>query len=163
MLRRHRETDRLSCVFCTASQISHLQRSAHEPGDLSHADCLSFLVLTSVLCSLETCPGIADDAFVPIQKVHIGPNRQFLVNGKPFFPIMGWLQDAQNLPKLKAVGMNSIAGYWRPKDAGKSRVKIEGHTVTEIEVGNNPRFAGQSDWVSNGCSPRFMICWPCAG
>jgi hypothetical protein len=24
--------------------------------------------------------------------------------------------------------------------------KIEGHTVTEIEVGNNPRFAGQSNY-----------------
>lgn len=39
--------------------------------------------------------------------------RFFLLNGKPFFPIMAWLQDAKNLPAVRACGMNATAGYWR--------------------------------------------------
>lgn len=47
-----------------------------------------------------------------VQSVGLGPNRELRVNGQPFLPIMGWLQDPSNLPKLKAVGMNTITGYW---------------------------------------------------
>jgi hypothetical protein len=65
----------------------------------------------------------AQEAIAPIQKVEIGANREFLVNGKPFFPIMGWLQDAENLPKLKDVGINCIAGYWRPADPNAAKGK----------------------------------------
>jgi hypothetical protein len=67
--------------------------------------------------------GSAQEAIAPIRKVEIGRDREFLVNGKPFFPIMGWLQDAENLPKLKAVGMNCIAGYWRPADPNEAKGK----------------------------------------
>jgi hypothetical protein len=74
-----------------------------------------------VLGSFAAAP--AQEAIAPIQKVEIGKNREFLVNGKPFFPIMGWLQDAENLPKLKAVGINCIAGYWRPADPNEAKGK----------------------------------------
>ena len=47
-----------------------------------------------------------------IKNIKTGPNRELLVNGQPFFPIMGWLQNPENLPKLKAVGINTIAGYY---------------------------------------------------
>ena len=47
----------------------------------------------------------------PIQKVEL-QGRTFMVNGKPFFPIMAWLQAATNFPLLKECGMNSTAGYW---------------------------------------------------
>lgn len=53
---------------------------------------------------------------IPITNLAIGENREFVVNGKPFLPIMGWLQAPANLPQLKEVGINTIAGYWRPKD-----------------------------------------------
>lgn len=53
----------------------------------------------------------------PIQKVEVGPNRAFTVNGKPFFPLMAWLQDAKNFPAVRACAMNTIAGYW-PKSSG---------------------------------------------
>jgi len=47
-----------------------------------------------------------------------------------------------------------------PADA----VQIEGHTVTEIEVSNNPRFAARAITAcGTGCSRRSTICSPSAG
>ncbi len=54
----------------------------------------------------------AADAPPPIRKVEINENRALQVNGKPFFPIMAWLQDAKNFPLVKSCGMNTTAGYW---------------------------------------------------
>ncbi len=48
----------------------------------------------------------------PIQSVRIEANRAFYVNDRPFFPVMAWLQDAENFPALKSCGMNTVAGYW---------------------------------------------------
>ena len=73
---------------------------------------------------LGTCAAAsAQEAIAPIRRSRSAKNREFLVNGKPFFPIMGWLQDAENLPKLKAVGINCIAGYWRPADPAEAKGK----------------------------------------
>lgn len=49
----------------------------------------------------------------PIREVAIGSNRELRVNGKPFLPIMAWLQDPGNFPAVRECGMNSTAGYWR--------------------------------------------------
>ena len=57
----------------------------------------------------------------PIEKVEIKGNRAFHVNGKPFFPLMAWLQDSKNWPAVKACGMNTIAGYW-PKSSDTQNV-----------------------------------------
>ena len=46
----------------------------------------------------------------PIEMVSIGENREFLVNGKPFLPIMSWLQSAQSYPKLRELGINTYCG-----------------------------------------------------
>jgi len=56
-----------------------------------------------------------------IESVRIGSRRVFQVNGKPFFPIMTWLQDAKNFPAAKACGVNTTAGYW-PKSSGTKDV-----------------------------------------
>ncbi len=48
----------------------------------------------------------------PIEKVEIDAHRAFRVNGRPFFPIMAWLQDPENFPAARACGMNTTAGYW---------------------------------------------------
>jgi len=56
-----------------------------------------------------------------ITTVEIGPNRAFVVNGRPFFPIMSWLQDAGNFKAVTACGMNATAGYW-PKSSGTKDV-----------------------------------------
>jgi hypothetical protein len=55
---------------------------------------------------------LAADGPPPIGKVEIKANRVFHVNGEPFFPLMSWLQDAENFPAVKACGMNATAGYW---------------------------------------------------
>jgi hypothetical protein len=69
--------------------------------------CAAFLLLSSgsglTQPKAERLPRIAS--------VEIGSNREFVVNGKPFLPIMGWLQEPGNFDKLKAIGINTIAGY----------------------------------------------------
>lgn len=60
-------------------------------------------------------------ALEPIQTVSLGSDREFVVNGRPFFPIMIWLQDPQNFPKAQDIGCNTVAGYW-PKSGGTANV-----------------------------------------
>ena len=50
----------------------------------------------------------------PIESVQVSADRGWRINGRPFFPIMGWLQGARNLPKLSSIGCNTIAGFHRP-------------------------------------------------
>jgi len=57
----------------------------------------------------------------PIESVAIDGQRAFQVNGRPFFPIMAWLQDAQNFAAVKDCGMNTTAGYW-PGSSGTKDV-----------------------------------------
>ena len=38
-------------------------------------------------------------------------DRTFQVNDKPFFPLMVWLQDVENLKTARRCGMNTVAGY----------------------------------------------------
>ena len=56
-----------------------------------------------------------------IERVELGANREFRVNGQPFFPLMAWLQDADNFPDVRACGMNTVAGYW-PGSSGTQNV-----------------------------------------
>jgi len=46
-------------------------------------------------------------------KVEIGNNKEFLVDGKLFFPVMQWLQDARDMDKSIAIGVNTFAGIWQ--------------------------------------------------
>jgi hypothetical protein len=55
---------------------------------------------------------VASDLPPAISTVAI-QDRVIQVNGKPFFPIMSWLQDATNFQLVKECGMNTTAGYWR--------------------------------------------------
>jgi hypothetical protein len=80
---------------------------------------------SATLCWLVACLGLAgfdsgahasannSPALEPIRTVTIGPNREYLVNGKPFLPIFGWMQKPATLPRLKEIGFNAIGGYWR--------------------------------------------------
>jgi hypothetical protein len=49
----------------------------------------------------------------PIERVEIGPQREFRVNGQPIFPLMSWLQDPANFAAVLECGMNTTAGYWQ--------------------------------------------------
>lgn len=57
----------------------------------------------------------------PIESVTVGPGRALHVNGKPFLPIMAWLQNPSNFPLVKKCGMNTVVGYW-PRSGGTQNV-----------------------------------------
>jgi len=65
---------------------------------------LLVLAAAASLCRAADEPPKLD----PIKRVTIGPNRQFRVNGKPFLPIMVWLQSEKRIPQIKASAMNTI-------------------------------------------------------
>ncbi|MCM8767359.1 MAG: hypothetical protein NC921_01060 [Candidatus Omnitrophica bacterium] len=46
----------------------------------------------------------------PIKTVEIGKNRELIVNGKPFFPIMLWLQSDSRIPDGISIGVNTFMG-----------------------------------------------------
>jgi hypothetical protein len=52
-----------------------------------------------------------------ITKVEIGPSASLLVNGKPFFPIMAWIQSPGNFSLLKELNFNTNLGYYWAPDA----------------------------------------------
>jgi len=54
----------------------------------------------------------------PITTVSIDNNRAFQINGESFFPLMAWLQHAENFDALKKAGMNATAGY---RESSKKR------------------------------------------
>ena len=46
-------------------------------------------------------------------KVEIGKNKEIIVNGKPFFPIMVWLEEEPgNMDKCVSIGINTFLGVW---------------------------------------------------
>ncbi len=47
----------------------------------------------------------------PIREITVGESG-FVVNGKPFFPLMSWCQSMQTLPLLRSLGFNVFAGNW---------------------------------------------------
>jgi hypothetical protein len=53
----------------------------------------------------------------PIKSVKVGKNREFVVNGKQFFPIMSWAQGKQNFPLLSQIGINTFCGSSDPEAA----------------------------------------------
>lgn len=71
--------------------------------------CLGCLLEAASLKGAGDMPGI--------EKIELGRDRGFHVNGKPFFPIMAWLQEPRNFETIRSCGMNTVAGYW-PKSGG---------------------------------------------
>ena len=41
----------------------------------------------------------------------VGPNQEILLDGKPFFPIMVWLQPTKNIAMHKELGINTFSGH----------------------------------------------------
>ena len=81
-----------------------------------------FLVLACSV-SLARATSVAAAGERPrIEKVEIQANGAVHVNGKPFFPIMAWLQAPGNFASVKSCGMNTVAGYW-PKSGGTRDVQ----------------------------------------
>ncbi|MHC4745121.1 MAG: hypothetical protein ACYS8Z_24660, partial [Planctomycetota bacterium] len=86
---------------------------------------MKHLAITTLLLALIAVSAPAK-SLEPIQNVKITQNRVIQVNGKPFFPIMIWLQDPQNFDKIKAAGMNTVAGYWLGSGGTRNVVEYQG-------------------------------------
>ncbi|HEX8038194.1 MAG TPA: hypothetical protein VF490_03555, partial [Chryseosolibacter sp.] len=63
---------------------------------------------------------VAQKSQPAIRKVEIGRNREFIVNGKPFLPIMSWAQPVSNYGLLHQLGFNTHAGDAAPVEAKKA-------------------------------------------
>jgi hypothetical protein len=66
-----------------------------------------------VALSMVRLPSRASAAETAIQSVTIGENQEFRINGKPFFPILCWLQNTEKFSQMRAMGVNTVSGYWR--------------------------------------------------
>lgn len=65
---------------------------------------MAILILAGPLAAQEKLP--------PIKTVTIGEHGGFIVNGKPFIPLMAWLQQEKDFPLLRELGFNTMSGYW---------------------------------------------------
>lgn len=74
-------------------------------------------LLLAFLITVGGPAGMAQAPVKPIRKVKIGKNREFLVNGKPFLPIMSWAQPTANYARLQGLGINAQAGEADPEAA----------------------------------------------
>lgn len=88
---------------------------------------LGLLISTALLLALHS-PFVSGE-LPAIQTVATSSDRAILVNGRPFLPIMAWLQPPENFSVLKKCGMNSTAGYWPgsggTKDVAEYMKRIE--------------------------------------
>jgi hypothetical protein len=97
-----------------------------------------FIVVAAASLSV---PAMAQNPVEQIKKVEIGKNCEFVVNGKPFFPIMSWAQPSKNYKQLQQLGMNTHCGDVDPvaaKEAGCYAVtnsKRIGHAATDNILG----------------------------
>ena len=81
---------------------------------------ISSLLIWLVLL-IPVQPASSQTNLDPIRTIEIGKNREFIVNGKPFFPIMSWAQPKSTYGILKGVGVNTYCGNADPvaaKEAG---------------------------------------------
>lgn len=88
--------------------------SPHNP-TICHPMTLRIFLLTVFLIGLIDTH--AQHALKPIRKVTVGKNREFLVNGQPFLPIMSWAQPTKNYGQLAGLGFNTHAGHAAPEVA----------------------------------------------
>jgi hypothetical protein len=88
-----------------------------------------------LIAAILLCWGYASFSQVmplePIQKVEIGKNRQFIVNGKDFFPIMSWAQPPKNYKMLRTLNFNTFCGGGNPEAAKEAG----GYAITGFRAG----------------------------
>ena len=98
---------------------------------------LNTLVLSTILILLGRVDTSAQTPLPPIKKVVIGENSEFLVNGKPFLPIMSWAQPPANYARLDALGFNTHAGNADPEVARQSgSYVVPGYKVEKVANDN---------------------------
>jgi len=93
-------------------------------------------IAAAAVLAVCAAAGRAETPLAPIRTVEIGANREFRVNGKPFFPIMSWLQDAKRYPKLRGLGINTFCGNWKvaASEIVKSAAAAGGYGVYSFDA-----------------------------
>jgi hypothetical protein len=71
----------------------------------------SWALIIAMLLTIP-CSRITSGECPPIQTVTTSPEGVVIVNGRPFLPIMAWLQPPETLSLVAKCGMNTTAGYW---------------------------------------------------
>jgi len=77
-----------------------------------------FFALVSLL--VMTYAALGQEGIQAIRDVKTGKNREFMVNGQPFLPIMSWAQPPANYSMLQDLGFNTHAGNADPEAARQS-------------------------------------------
>lgn len=83
------------------------------------------LACAGLMTTAAGLSGLAAEPAAPIESVQLTSNRVIQVNSRPFFPIMAWLQDAENLEAARDCGMNTTAGYWPGSSGTKDVVEYQ--------------------------------------
>lgn len=86
------------------------------------------MVATGLLLAVALQAG----ALEPIQTVEIGKNRELRVNGKPFFPILSWLQRPSRFPRLAELGFNTFCGG-KASDLAEPAGKAGGYAMAAYD------------------------------
>ncbi|MBN2581661.1 MAG: hypothetical protein JXL80_01235 [Planctomycetes bacterium] len=85
------------------------------------------------------CPAVAQEKLEPIKKVGIGKNREFIVNGKPFLPVMSWAQATRSYGMLRGLEFNTFCGTDKGKQAADAAQAAGGYVIPTFSqdlVGN---------------------------
>lgn len=93
-----------------ASRTTVSKRAANARPNKGHSsmNVTTTIIVLVCLVSLVEAGSAMEAAEAPgIEKVEIQPSGAIRVNGKPFFPIMAWLQGPENFPTIKSCGMNT--------------------------------------------------------
>lgn len=92
------------------------------------------LAFVAAAASAQTAP--AAGALEPIKTVEVGKNRELLVNGKPFLPIMSWAQGKGNYAKLAGLNFNTFCGNADP-EAAKAHGRYAVSDFKEDRIGHS--------------------------
>src|ERR1035437_9847521 len=87
------------------------------------------LILIAAMCFVLTVT--AKTTVEPIKKIKVGKNREFVINGKPFFPIMSWDQAKKSYAMLNEIGINTFCGNADPLAAKESGC----YAITDFKAG----------------------------
>lgn len=88
-----------------------------------------FIALLGVTILVGAAPVEGQVDLEPVKTVEIGKCAELRVNGKPFFPLMLWLQVPRDFARQKQLGFNVMAGY-----AGEEG-KLDAYAATVWKAG----------------------------
>ncbi len=84
----------------------------------------------------------APEPLPPIESVEVGPNREVLVNGEPFLPIMSWAQNQRNLPEFRSLHFNTFAGSHGGSAAELARAAQDAGGYLAMDIANAEQIPG---------------------